>query len=157
MADELPELPDDVMDELIDLDPDQFAAPAKPDPANLTIRCLDPMRAWLRNVRAGKTILTVFDIPDDMLDQNLENIISDFRDQGVDIRDRRELLVAGLVWQTSLVALMHELEDCHDHPANIAHMFIHMARPLLNMALAFELLILAEFGPEAALPEEEVR
>jgi hypothetical protein len=152
---DLPELPDEVVDELIDLDPAEFASSPTADPDKLTIRSLDPMREWLRDVRAGKTILAVHDIPDDVLDRNLENIIGDFRSQGVDIRDRRQLLTCALVWQTSMVALMHDLEHCGSRdPGDIAHVYVHMARPLLNMALAFELLILAEFGDEAALLPE---
>jgi hypothetical protein len=151
---DLPELPDDVAAEVESLDPAEFNAPPAPDPDDLSIRSLDPLREWLRDVRAGKTVLAVFDIPDDVLDQNMENIIADFRSQGVNLRDRRELLMCALVWQTSMVSLLHELEHCGAGPGDIIHLYVHIARPLLNMALAFELLILAEFGAEAALLPE---
>lgn len=153
MAD-LPPLPDDVVDELIDLDPEEFSRTPETDPDALTIRSVDVLRSWLRDLRRGEGLIKVTTLANDVIDQSVESLVADHRRFGIDLTDRRDLLVTVFAWQTAMVGLMQDLEGCDANGYELVHSYIHVVRPIVNIAISFELLILAAFGDEAALPTE---
>lgn len=146
MSSDLPDLPDEVRAELDALTPDALAATPAANPDDLNPGSLVLIREWLHALMYSNiSVLRVITLANDMLDQSLASIVTDHRNIGIDLRDRRDLLVTYFGLQLNLIAVQRDWAECGD-----IHSYIHFARPLSNLALAYELLLLDVFGAEAA-------
>lgn len=146
MSSDLPILPDEVRAELDALTPEAVAAPPACDPGDLTVDKLELIRDWLHALRHSNiSVLKVLPLSDEQLDQSITSIVSDHRSIGIDLRAKRDLLVTYFGLQLNLIMVQRDWAECGD-----IHTYIHFARPLSNLALAYELLLLEVFGEEAA-------
>lgn len=153
MTDDLPVLPDDLAAELEGLTPEAITAPRPCNPDDLTPDHLELIRDWLWQLQhSDMTILRATLLADDQLDQSIAAIVSDHRDIGIDLRDRHTLLTVYFSLQLNLIQIQRDWMTCGD-----VHTYIHFARPISNLAYAYELLLLDVFGEDAPyFPEEEV-
>jgi hypothetical protein len=152
MPSDLPELPDEVAAELDALTPEGVTLAPACNPDDLTPEHLALIRQWLWLLsNSDQSLLVASALPDDVLDQSLTAIVSDHRAIGIDLTDRRDLMVTYHGLQLTLVSLQRDWEACGD-----VHTYIHIARPISNLALAYELLLLDVCGEDAAFFPEEV-
>jgi hypothetical protein len=148
MMSDLPELSDEVRAQLDALTPESVAAP--PPLAKLTPKCLWMIREWLWALEhSDLSALQMTPVPDDEMDQSITAIVADHRAIGIDLRDRHDLLTTYHALQLSLVMIQQDWARCGD-----VHTYMHFARPLSNIALAYELLLLEVFGEDAAFYPE---
>lgn len=159
MPDALPDLPEG---ETADhLDPDMFYVRPSADPSNLTLESIRPMREWIDTLttppseREGEAAASAFffDLSEDvsMVEQSVETLVDDYRRQGIDLWNRRELLSAAWTLQAAIIGCMAGLDGCPAPVNERLHSYTHFAMPLSNLAIGMELLIFAVFGEEAAL------
>lgn len=159
MPDALPDLPEGETAE--HLDPDMFYVRPSANPEDLTLESIRPMREWIdtlttppeqRNGEAASSAF-YFDLSEDqsMIEQSVETLVDDYRRQGLDLWDRRDLLSAAWTLQAAIIGCMAGLDSCPAPIHDRMHAYTHFAMPLSNLALGMELLILAVFAEEAAL------
>lgn len=161
MPDALPDLPEG---ETADhLDPDMFYVRPAVNRENLTLESVRPMREWIDTLttppgeRSGDAASSAFyfDLSEDvsMVEQSVETLVDDYRRQGIDLYDRRDLLSAAWTLQAAIIGCMAGLDTCPAPLNDRLHSYTHFAMPMSNLAIGMELLILAVFGEEASLLE----
>lgn len=146
MSSDLPALPPEIRAELAALTPEAVARGPEFDTDDLTPEKLTLIREWLHAVQfSDVSVLRVIPLSPEQLDQSISAIVADHRSIGIDLRSRRDLLVTYFALQINLIMVQRDWAECGD-----IHTYIHFARPLSNLALAYELLLLEVFGEEAA-------
>jgi hypothetical protein len=155
---ELPELPEDIVDELIALDPTEFLNRPTTDEGALSCESLEIVRSWLAYIMAqdGRGPVRLLPLNDPDIDQAVESLAADYRKQGLDLWSERDLLSAYWTHQACVISLLGDLAECGGTPGDVLHTYIHILRPMANLALTFELLLLAVLGEAAAFFPEEV-
>ena len=142
---DLPELPAELAAAFEDLDPAAVAEGPAFDADNLTPGKLFLIRDWLHMLmHDDESFLSVVPLSEDQLDRAVSATASDFRRMGINLRDRRDLLITYFGLQCDLIMIQRDWSECHD-----PHTYIHFARPLANLALTYELLLLEVFGEDA--------
>jgi hypothetical protein len=146
---DLPPLPADFDPEA--LVPEAFLERPPADAGDLTLDSVTVIREWLAYLREEGGVITIHMLDDDEIEQAVSALVDDYRRQGIDLWDRRDLLSTVWTTQTCLVALLGNLAGCVAGPLDVLHVYSHVTAPLANVATTLELLILAVFGEEAAL------
>jgi hypothetical protein len=149
---DLPPVPEDFDADA--LTPEAFLERPTADAGDLTLDSISVVRGWLNYLRTSPTSpIVIVPLENDEIDIAIASLAGDYRKQGVDLYDKRDLLSAYWTHQTCIVALLGDLAECGGDPYDVMHSYIHISRAMANIALSFELLVLDVFGEEAALPE----
>jgi hypothetical protein len=93
---DLPPLPADFDPEA--LVPEAFLERPPADAGDLTLDSVTVLREWLAYLREEGGVITIHMLDDDEIEQAVSALVDDYRRQGIDLWDRRDLL--STVWTT---------------------------------------------------------